>query len=194
MAIYPPGQKFRHSKILSRKEGKRGVVVTLSLTAMVDMFTVLVIFLLQNYNTTGEVLYIPKEVSLPKAEKVKDLKPAVVVTISNMQILVDKDQVATFKQVKEQQDWLIAPLELKVRQAIAAAKVKFESKLPNRIQNVMKGGQSNLKDLPAELPEWNKVTIQSDRGIDFMTIKKVLFTVTEAGAGEINFAVLKEKR
>ena len=45
--------------ILSKRKGKRDVTALLSLTAMVDMFTVLVIFLLQNYNTTGEILYIP---------------------------------------------------------------------------------------------------------------------------------------
>jgi len=39
--------------------------------------------------------------------------------------------------------------------------------------------------------EWSKVTVQADKGVDFLTIKKVLFTATEAGAGEINFAVTK---
>ena len=38
---------------------------------------------------------------------------------------------------------------------------------------------------------WSKVTIQADKGIDFLTVKKVMYTVTEAGAGEINFAVTK---
>lgn len=82
MAIYKPGQRFRYHNLLSKKSKKRAVTVILSLTAMVDMFTVLVIFLLQNYNATGEILYLPKEVTLPKASTVVDLKPSVVVTIS----------------------------------------------------------------------------------------------------------------
>ena len=47
--------------LLKKRKNKRSVTAILSLTAMVDMFTVLVIFLLQNYSATGEVLFIPKE-------------------------------------------------------------------------------------------------------------------------------------
>ena len=39
---------------------------------------------------------------------------------------------------------------------------------------------------------WNKVTIEADKGVDILTVKKVMYTVTEAGAGEINFAVSKK--
>jgi biopolymer transport protein ExbD len=78
------------------------VTVVLSLTAMVDMFTVLVIFLLQSYNTTGRVIYLPKDVSLPKAQTIKPLSPSVVVTISEKEILVDKFVVATYADIKAQ--------------------------------------------------------------------------------------------
>lgn len=190
MAIYAPGKKFRHHRILGRKGGKREVVAILSLTAMVDMFTVLVIFLLQNYNSTGAVIFIPKEVTLPKATSIKELKPAVVVTISNKEILVDKTSVATFDTVKAQEDWMIQPLHAKLVEALALAKQNYEKKIQNKIKEVVetaKGQASTAQN------EWNKVTIQSDKGMDFLTVKKVMYTVTEAGAGEINFAVMKEK-
>jgi hypothetical protein len=58
MPIHPPGERFRYSRLLRKKKGKRDVAAVLQLTAMVDMFTVLVVFLLQNYNVTGQVLYI----------------------------------------------------------------------------------------------------------------------------------------
>ena len=82
MPIHPPGERYRYSHHLKKKKTKREVAAVLQLTAMVDMFTVLVVFLLQNYNVTGQVLYIPKEVVLPKAQQIKELQPAVVVTIS----------------------------------------------------------------------------------------------------------------
>lgn len=194
MAIYQPGKRHRYSRILSRHETKRGVVVTLSLTAMVDMFTVLVIFLLQNFSSTGEIIYIPKEVNLPKAEKVKELKPAVVVTISNKQILVDKDQVATYQEVQTQEDWMITPLKESIEKALQVAKIKNETKIKSRLIKAMGSQPQQMEAAPEEVNEWNKVTVQADRGIDFQTIKKVLYTVTEAGGGEINFAVMKENR
>ena len=41
------------------------------------------------------------------------------------------------------------------------------------------------------LEPWKKITVQAHKEIDFLTIKKILFTLTEAGAGEINFAVIQ---
>lgn len=191
MAIFRPGERHRYHNILSRKKGKRGVTAVLSLTAMVDMFTVLVIFLLQNYNTTGEILYIPKEVTLPKASSVRELKPSHVVTISDKEILLDKDVVATFDEVKNlgAEEWNIQKLKEQLTEALAKSKNEAESKLQNKIRDVVENtkGQNGTDDPNA----WSKVTIQADKGVDFLTVKKVLFTVTEAGAGEINFAVTK---
>ncbi|WP_413558439.1 ExbD/TolR family protein [Bdellovibrio sp. HCB209] len=175
---------------MSKRKGKRGVTAVLSLTAMVDMFTVLVIFLLQNYNTTGDILYMPKEVTLPKAASVKELKPAHVVTISNKEIVLDKDTVATFDEVQATgpDDWNIPKLKDQLAAALAKSKADYEAKLQNKIRNAV----DQTKGQNTEDPNaWSKVTIQADKGIDFLTVKKVMFTVTEAGAGEINFAVTK---
>ena len=188
MAIKRPGERHRYHNILSKRKGKRDVTTMLSLTAMVDMFTVLVIFLLQNYNTTGEILYIPKEVVLPKASSVKELKPSHVVTISSKEILLDKDVVATFDEVKGNEDWSIPKLKDMLTEALARSKIEAEGKLQNKIRDAVE----NTKGQPTDdANAWSKVTIQSDKGVDFLTIKKVLYTVTEAGAGEINFAVTK---
>jgi biopolymer transport protein ExbD len=186
MAIHHPGQKFRNSFILSKKHGGRSVTAVLSLTAMVDMFTVLVIFLLQNYNSTGEVLYIPKEVTLPKAESTKELKPSHVVTISGVEILIDKDRLATFDEIKNQEGWMIKPLFDRLIIEFQKAKEKEEKALQNKLRKVVDDKGKDPRD-------WSKVTIQSDKNVDFLTVKKIMFTVTEAGASEINFAVTKSE-
>ncbi len=190
MPIHPPGERYRYSNHLRKKKGKREVAAVLQLTAMVDMFTVLVVFLLQNYNVTGQVLYIPKEVTLPKAEKIKELKPAVVVTISDKEVLLDKNQVITADALKKQESWMIDPLHKGLVEALKKAQDDYEKSLQTKLQSAVDAARGeNEKD---KTP-WNKVTIQADKGIDFLTVKKVMYTVTEAGAGEINFAVSKEK-
>lgn len=191
MAIHVPGERFRYSHFLRRRRVKRGVVVVLSLTAMVDMFTVLVIFLLQSYNSTGQVIFIPKEIVLPKASNIKELKPAVVVTISQKEVLIDKTHVISFQELQAQQEWLIPALQEQVKQGLEVAKVKYESQLKEKLKQVIQGKDEAPN--PNDIPEWNKVTVQADKGTDFLTVKKVMYTVTEAGAGEINFAVTKEK-
>jgi len=190
MPIHPPGERFRYSRLLKKKKGKRDVAAVLQLTAMVDMFTVLVVFLLQNYNVTGQVLYIPKEVVLPKAEKIKELKPAVVVTISDKEVLLDKTSVITAEALRSQESWMINPLHKGLTEALKNAREEYEKSLQTKLQSAVDAarGEKDTEQIP-----WNKVTIQADKGIDFLTVKKVMYTVTEAGAGEINFAVSKEK-
>src|SRR6185437_10611303 len=104
MAIFVPGRRDRHNS----RTGKtaRSVVVMLSLTAMVDMFTVLVVFLLQNYNTTGQVIYIPKQVKLPEAHSVKELKTSNVVILSEDGIMLNKIQIDSLADIKAQSDWM----------------------------------------------------------------------------------------
>ncbi len=191
MPIYHPGKKFRHSRILSRKKGGRDVVAILSLTAMVDMFTVLVVFLLQNYNTTGEVIYIPEEVDLPRAELVKELTPSHVVTVSDREVLIGKDVVEKTYNVRRQNDWLIDRLYRNLRKSIRDKEREAKIELRSKLREVV--DKPNFKRIEKDPSIWRKVTVQADKGIDFLTIKKILYTVTEAGAGEINFAVLQRK-
>lgn len=188
MAIFRPGERHRYHNILKKSKAKRGVTAVLSLTAMVDMFTVLVIFLLQNYNSTGEILYIPKEVVLPKASMVKELKPAFVVTVSNKEVLLDKTRVATFDEVKGNEEWMIKSLYEPLKAALDKKKAEVQSGLNNKVKAVVSNARGQEEQDPNA---WRKVTIQSDKDVDFLTVKKVMFTVTEAGAGEINFAVMK---
>lgn len=190
MAIYRPGQRFRYHNILKRKSNKRGVTAILSLTAMVDLFTVLVIFLLQNYSTTGEIIFIPKEVILPKANRVNELKPSVVVTVSSKEVLIDRTKVATFEEVQANTDWVIPNLRDQVRVILEKAKADQDAKLQNRIKNAVDKtlGKEDLEDPNA----WRKVTLQADKNIDYLTMKKIMYSIYEAGGGPINFAVAKD--
>lgn len=190
MPIHAPGERYRYNKLLKKKKGKREVAAVLQLTAMVDMFTVLVVFLLQNYNVTGQVLYIPKEVVLPKAQQIKELQPAVVVTISSKEVLLDKTSMISAEQLKSQESWMIDSLHKALITALAKAKDDYELSLQKKLQTAVGTARGEEDKDPTP---WNKVTIQADKGIDFLTVKKVMYTVTEAGAGEINFAVNKEK-
>src|SRR3954466_8554232 len=107
MPIHVPGKRNRKGRIGG---GKRSAVVALNMTAMVDMFTVMCVFLLQNYATTNQVLPMPEKVPLPAAHEVKELKPSNVVIIARDGILLNNVKVADFRLVKEQEDWMIKPL------------------------------------------------------------------------------------
>lgn len=192
MPIYRPGERHRYSRILSGRKGKREVVALLSLTAMVDMFTVLVIFLLQNFDPQAENTILPfaDQVKLPQAESTKELKPAHVVTISDKTISLDQVPLANFDEVKNQEDWMIQPLFVELQKALLESENKFNTTFQQRLKDAV---SANRPDIPQEDPNsWKKITIQADKSVDFLTVKKVMFTVTEAGGGEINFAVTRK--
>lgn len=168
------------------------MIMQLSLTAMVDMFTVLAVFLLQNYQTTGEVIDITDNVELPKANAVKELRPAHVVVLSKEHVMLDKEIVATFAQVKENPEWKIEPLAQKL-QAMFQEAADARAALVNQVRKAVEETRPDTvqKDNP---DDDRRITVQADKTIDFLTVKKVMLTITEAGASEINFAVLKDEK
>lgn len=191
MAIYAPGKRSRRGKMSG---AKKSLVVVLSLTAMVDMFTVLAVFLLQNYRV--EEIQLKKSVPLPEATAVKKLKPAHVVVVTQDEIFLDETAVAQFEEVKEQEHWLIEPLQEGLKKAIEDKKLEMESGLKNALKNAMEKEkdpeemtEEEREEMRAKRYAWGRVTMQADKEVDFLTIKKVMYTITEAGASLINFAV-----
>src|SRR2546428_1521836 len=88
MAIVTPGirpcERIARSKVLGKKfiRGKRGVYAALTLTSLVDVMTIIVIFLLMNFSANGEVLYMTKDIKLPDAYHGAILERAPVISIS----------------------------------------------------------------------------------------------------------------
>ena len=197
MAIYKPGQRFRYHRILGKRSGKRTVAALLSLTAMVDMFTVLAVFLLQNYRV--EEIQLKKSVPLPEATAIKKLRPAHVVVVTKDEIYLDDKVVAQFETVKEQEHWLIIPLQEGLQKAIEEKKLEMESGLKNALKSAMSDkspeemSEEEREEERSKRYAWGRVTMQADKDIDFLTIKKVMYTVTEAGASLLNFAVTPKK-
>jgi biopolymer transport protein ExbD len=190
MAIYTPGIRDRHQR--TRRKGSRNVVAVLSLTAMVDMFTVLAVFLLQNFQV--EEIEFKDNIEMPEAQAVKKLLKSRVVSVSKDDIIVDKYRVALMKDVQAQDSWMIDDLYTKTQELIEEARTKVRAELGVRIREAMMDDE-RATQIEQELEkEVTRITVQADKEIDFLSLKKVLFTITEAGAAEINFAVFERKK
>ena len=189
MAIYAPGIRPRRGYM---RAGKRSMVAVLSLTAMVDMFTVLAVFLLQNYRV--EEIQLKKSVPLPQASAVKKLRPAHVVVVTKDEIFLDDLPVAKYEMVKEQEHWLIESLQVRLQKAIEDKKKEMESGLKSTLKTALyKKTEEDEEEERLKRLAWGRVTMQADKNIDFLTVKKVMYTITEAGASLINFAVTPKK-
>lgn len=188
MPIKVPGKRSRNGHVVS---SKRNAVAVLQLTAMVDMFTVLVVFLLQNWATTNQILPIEESVVLPDAAAVKELKPSNVVIVSkDIGVRVNSTQVATLDQVRAAEDWIVPGLKENIEKLIEEG-TKKKNTLGEQLKTAL-GEAKGADKKEDEIDDFLKITIQADKELDFLTVKKVMYTATEAGISEINFAVIKK--
>lgn len=80
---------------------KKVLVASLMLTSMVDMFSLLVIFLLQSYSATGELFYMNKNVELPSAIFGKPVEQALHVAISEKEVTIDEIVIGKLDEVSK---------------------------------------------------------------------------------------------
>lgn len=71
---------------------KRKITEELLLTALIDAFSILVIFLLMNFSSTGDIIYLSKGMELPKAMKSDPLEIAPVVKIDQGKIFLENKE------------------------------------------------------------------------------------------------------
>ncbi len=80
---------------LNPKHGKwtRNINADLLLTALIDAFSILVIFLLMSFSSTGDILFLGKNTELPKASLATILERNPVVKIDDGKLYVEDKEV-----------------------------------------------------------------------------------------------------
>ena len=148
--------------------GKKSTYAELNLTSMVDMLTILVVFLLQTFSASGELLSVSKNIVLPEAQNFKDLERAEVIGISRDAVTLGGRPVANSEELEKENtvDWKITDLH----DQLVTLKNNYKLLHPSE-----------------EFP--GNVIVQADRNVDFKVVKKVLFTCGVAGYRNVNFAV-----
>jgi biopolymer transport protein ExbD len=136
------GSFQRH--LVKRKHKKRGrkktMLASLTLTSMVDMFSLLVIFLLQSFATSPELVMVTKGVTLPAAISGHELMDAPVLSLSSSGVYLDQKLVGTIDELSND------PTPLMER--LAKLRELFQKTHPNEKFK----GEINLqahKDLPS---------------------------------------------
>jgi len=172
--IKPPGprlRKFIPLKFISRSGsgGHKSVYAELNLTSMVDMLTILVVFLLQTFSASGELLSVQKNITLPEAVNFKDLEQAPIIAISRDSVTLNGENKADAAELNKDSsiDW----------------------KIP-QLHDDLVVLKNNFKLLHPDPAEWKGIVIvQADKAVDFKVVKKVMYTCAVAGYMNVNFAV-----
>ena len=153
----------RRIKRMSR--GKR-YKAALNLTSLMDVFTILVFFLLVNQSTV-EVIEPPKNIKLP--DSVVEAKPRQTVTlmVSADTVLLQGEPVASIAEIL----------------AIKGDNITSVEEGLVRIRDSIIGINT------ATVAKSNEITILSDKKIPFKVLKKLMTTCTNTGYTRISLAV-----
>jgi biopolymer transport protein ExbD len=149
------------------KRGRLGGA--LNLVSLMDIFTILVFFLLVN-SSDVEVLPNAKDIQLPESIAEEKAKETVVILIGDDDIIVQGTPVARVADVMKRKGNDIPEL----RQAL----------LSQNDRVLRKEAQDDIAG--------REVTIMGDKDIPYRLLKKVMATCTEAEYGQISLAVLQK--
>ncbi len=159
----------RRAKRMERhhKRGRR--LPGFNLIALMDIFTILVFFLLVN-SSDVEVLPNTKSLKLPESVANKKPEETLVVMVNDKDILVGGKKIASVQAVMASPALVIQPLK---------AELDYQSK------------RSRVRT-PEGTRAKREITIMGDRKIPFELLKKVMITCTRANYTKISLAVLKK--
>ena len=149
------------------ERGKKGVA--LNLVALMDIFTILVFFLLVN-SSDVETLPNAKDIQLPQSIAEEKANETVVILISEEDILVQGSPVAKVADVMKLKGNDIPQL----RQAL----------LSQNDRVLRRAAHDDIAD--------REITIMGDKDIPYRLLKKVMATCTKADYGRISLAVLQK--
>ena len=154
-----------------RGQRKRGTQTPLRMTSMMDILTVLLLFLLKSFVVEGEVITPPPGVALPESTSDTAPEASVVVAIFEDTIMLDGQVVARVSTATAAGDLLIPTLaeglSLSYEQGLAIAE--------------RRGDADAFRD---------RVAIQGDQDISFDILQRVMFTCQHSGYGDIALAVI----
>ena len=161
--------KSRRAMRMDRRHKRGTQGGALNLVSLMDIFTILVFFLLVN-SSDVEVLPNAKEIQLPESIAEEKAKETVVILIGEQDIIVQGTPVARVDEVMARKGNDIPEL----RQALLSQNDRV---LQREAQDDIAG---------------REVTIMGDKEIPYRLLKKVMATCTESEYGQISLAVLQK--
>jgi biopolymer transport protein TolR len=146
----------------------------INLVSMIDMLTVLVFFLLVYSSQKVEILPSAKDVQLPQSMAEQNAREAVVVIISDTEILMEGQSIGRISDILASKELIIPALK---------------TALENQVERVLTDESAQTEEQRIANRE---VTIMADKEIPYQLLKRVMATSTAADDGQLSLAVLQK--
>ncbi len=160
---------MRKSKRMRRMERNKKKVTGLNLTSLMDVFTILVFFLL--FHASGsEVMEAPKQIKLPDSAVETKPRETIVIMVSPESVLVQGKAVINTPELLD-------------------ARIETVAEITERLKQI----EQNIIGISTQTVVASKeVTILADKTIPFQVLKKIMSTCTGSGYGRISLAVIQK--
>ncbi len=136
------------------------------LTSLIDVMTILLVFLIKSFSVEGNLITPSHDLELPVSTSQKPPKAMLSLEITRSSVISEGEIIAEIDQFKNNDSLLIPFL--------------------HDWMLIQKSKSSDIKGL-------QEVMIQSDRNIEFNVVKRVMYTCSKAGFSEFSVLVLEEE-
>jgi biopolymer transport protein ExbD len=145
----------------------------LRLNSLLDMFTILLVFLLKSFSAEGQMVTNTDDLRLPESSSEKPLRAAPIVSVTREWIILDDKPVIKIDDIKAGRDLLIKPLHDGLQQDREVSE--------------------KLGAMDQRLGFHGTVDIMGDRDASFAVIKRVMYTCGRVGFNNMLLAVYKKE-
>ncbi len=151
----------------------------IQITSMVDMFVILLVFLLKSYSTSPVQLTAGKDMTLPASTSLKDPTDVLKLQVSKNAIWVED------KKIVELKDGIldVKDIDQNDTQFIRTLYTELDG-MANKSRNIASKNEEMEFD--------GKVIMQADRSLPYELLKKVMYTSMMAGYSDVKIAVLSK--
>jgi biopolymer transport protein ExbD len=163
------------SQSIRRRRRSRGSnVVKLNITSMIDMFTLMVVFLLQNYSSQGQLVTPAEGLVLPTSSVERMAVQGLTVKVSNGSILVEDAIIvdpAGYEALTKQKEFRVERLYTVLSKYSEQARLSAD-----RFGTEFSG----------------RISIQGDVDIPYNVLTRVMYTCGQAGYPNMNLVVYRK--
>lgn len=160
---------MRNTRRIERMSRNRVKIQKMPLTSLMDVFTILVFFLLVNSGSV-EIMEAPRDVSLPVSNVETKPRETVVIFVSPENVLVQGRLVASVNDILDEKDGALEPITAQL------------AELRERI----------IGSRTAAVAGSEEVTILADKSVPFAVIKTIMSTCTNEGYEKVSLAVIQQ--
>lgn len=150
----------------------RNGTFSLNITSMCDMFTLLLVFLLQSYSTAEVTLDVEKDLRLPTSSSMTDLTQSVKLSLTKTSLRYDNKDLASLSDMKFSAND-IDPNDSNFIKPLFAELDKL-AKSPDAPQFIKDG----------------KLLFQADRDLPYSVLRKVMYTASMAGFPQLKLVIM----